>query len=55
MDDLLDDKDSVEVDYSKIKKNERSSVQDPIKIYNDGNDTQIIITGDIADSVLLDL
>ena len=30
-------------------------MQDPIKKYNDGNDTQIIITEYIAASVLLEL
>ena len=53
--DLSNDQESVWVDYSKINKNERSYVQDPIKKCNDGNDTQIIITYDIAASVLLDL
>ena len=40
MDDFSDDQDSVEVDYSKTKKNERYYVQDPITKCNDGNDTQ---------------
>ena len=47
-DDFSNDQDYVEVDYSKTNKNEKSFVQDP-------NDTQIIITEDIADSVLLEL
>ena len=45
----------VEVDDSKTNKNERSSMQDPIKKCNDGNDTQLIIIEDIAASVLLEL
>ena len=36
-----------------IKKNERSSVQYPIKKCNYGNYIQLIITEDIADYVLL--
>ena len=32
IDDLSNDQDSVDVDYSKTKKNYRASVQDPIKI-----------------------
>ena len=55
MNDFFNDQDSVEVDYSKTNKNERSSVQDPIKKCNDGNYIQLIITEDIADSVLLEL
>ena len=55
MDDLSKDQDSVEVYYYKTNKNERSSVKYPIKKFNDGNDTQIIITEDIAASVLLEL
>ena len=55
IDDLSNDQDSVDVDYSKTNNNERSSVQDLIKIFNDGNDTQIIITEDIAASVFLEL
>ena len=54
-DDLSNDQDSVEVYYSKTKKNERSSVQDTITKCYDGNDTQKIITEDIADLVLLEL
>ena len=55
MDDFSNDQDSVEVDYSKTNNNERSYVQDPIKIFNYGNDTQIIITEDISASVLLEI
>ena len=55
MDDLSNDIDSVEVDYSKTKKNEISYVQDPVTKFNDGNDTQKIIAEDIAASVLLGL
>ena len=40
MDDFSNDQDSVEVEYSKTKKNERSSVQDPITKFNDDNDRQ---------------
>ena len=47
--------DYVEVDHSKTNNNDISSVQYPITKYNDGNDTQIIITEDIAASVLLEL
>ena len=54
-DDLSNDQDSVKVDYSKTRNNVISSVQDPITKLNDGNDTQKIITEDIADSVLLEL
>ena len=54
-DDLSNDQDSVEEDYPKTNKNERSSVQDIIAKCNDGTDTQIITTGDIAASVLLEL
>ena len=54
-DDFSNDQDSVEVDYYKTNKNERSSVKYPIKKFNDGNDTQIIITEDIAASVFLEL
>ena len=53
MNDLCNDKDSVEVDYSKTNSNERSSVQYPIKKCNDGNYIQLIITEDISDCVLL--
>ena len=55
MNDLSNDKDSVEVDDSKTNKNERSSVQYPIKECNYGNYIQIIITEDIDGSVLLEL
>ena len=55
MDDLSNDQDSVEVDDSKTNNNERSSVQDPIKKINDGNNTQLIITEYISASVLLEL
>ena len=55
MDDFYNDQDSVELDYSKTNNNERYFVQDPIKKCNDGNDTQIIITEDIAAYMLLDL
>ena len=55
MDDLSKYQDSFDVDYSKTKMNERSSVQDPITKYNDGNDTQKSITEDIAAFVLLEL
>ena len=41
-DDLFNDQEYVEVYYSKKNMNEISSVQDPIKQCNDGNDTQII-------------
>ena len=54
-DDLSNDKYSVELDYSKTNKNEISSMQDPIKKCNGGNDTQIIITDYIASSLLLEL
>ena len=54
-DDLSNDKDSVEVDYSKTKKDERYYVQDYITKCNDGNDTQKTKTEDIAASVLLEL
>ena len=37
------------------KKNERYYVQDPIKQFNDGSDTQLIITEDVAASMLLEL
>ena len=40
MDDFFNDQYSVEVNYSKTRKNEISSVQDPITKLNDGNDTQ---------------
>ena len=36
--------DSVEVDYSQTKNNERYSVQDPITKFNNGNDNKKIIT-----------
>ena len=52
-DDFTNDQEYIEVDYSPENKNERSSVQDPITKCNDGNDTQIITTDDIASSVLL--
>ena len=52
---FYNDQDSVEVGYYKTKKNDRSSVQDPITKCNDGNDTQKITTEDIAASVLLEL
>ena len=55
MDDFLNDQDSIEVDYSKTNNNEIYYVQDPITELNDGNYTQIIITEDIAASVLLEL
>ena len=54
-DNFSNDQDYVEVYYSKTNKNERSFVQDPITKFNDFNDTQIIITEDIAASVLLEL
>ena len=38
-DDLSNDQDHVEGDYSKTNKNERSSVQDPVTKFNVGNDT----------------
>ena len=44
MNDFSNDQDSVDVDNSKTNKNERSSVQDPIKKCNDGNYIQLIIT-----------
>ena len=44
MDDLSNDKEYIEVDYYKTNKNERYSVKYPIKIYNNGNDTQLVIT-----------
>ena len=47
--------DYVELDYSKTKKNERSSGKDPIKKCNDDNDTQKTITEDISALVLLEL
>ena len=55
MDDLSNDQYSIQVDYSKTNKNDRSPVQDPIKKWNTNNNTQIIITEDIAASVLLEL
>ena len=55
MNDLYNDQDSIEVDYSKTNKNERSSVQYPIKKYNYDNYIQLIITEDITASVLLEL
>ena len=54
-DDLSNDQDSVEVYYSKTKKNERSSVQDPITKCYDCNYTQKSITEDKADLVLLEI
>ena len=39
-DDLSNDQDSVEVDYSKTNNNDICPVQDPITKLNDGNDTQ---------------
>ena len=48
MNDLSNDQEYVEVDYSKTNKNERSSVQYHIKKINDGNYIQLIITEDIA-------
>ena len=50
---LSNDQDSVDVDNSKTNKNERSSVQYPIKLFNDGNYIQLSITEYIAASVLL--
>ena len=55
MDDFSNDQDSVEVDDSKTNKNEIYSVQDPIKKCNGSNYTQIIITEDKANSILLEL
>ena len=55
MNDLSNYQESVEVDYPKTNKNERSYVQDTITKCNDGNDTQILITEDIDASVLLEL
>ena len=49
------DQDYIEVDCSKTNKNERYSMQDPIKKCNDGNYTQLIITEDIAAYVFLKL
>ena len=53
MKDLSNDQDSVEVEYSKTNKNERSFVKYPIKRFNDGNYIQLIITYDITAYVLL--
>ena len=53
MNDLSNDQDSIEIDNSKTNKNERSSVQYPIKQRNDGKYIQLIITCDIAAYVLL--
>ena len=55
MNDVSNYQDSIELYYSKTKNNERSSVQDPITKCNDGNDNKIIITEDVADSVLLEI
>ena len=52
---LSNDQDYVELYYSKTNKNERYSVQGPIKKCNGGNDTQIFITGVVAASVLVEL
>ena len=43
-DDLFNDQEYVEVYYPPPKKNEISSVKDPIKQCDDGNDTQITTT-----------
>ena len=53
MNDLSNDQEYVEVDDSKTNKNERSSVQYPIKKCNDGNYIQLIITYYIVAYVLL--
>ena len=53
MDYFSNDQDSVEVENPITNKNDRSSVQDPIKKFNDCNYIQLIITEDIAGSVLL--
>ena len=53
MNDLSNDQDSIELDEYKTNKNDRSSVQYPIKTFNYGNYIQLIITEDIAAYLLL--
>ena len=42
--DFSNDKDYFEVDDTKTNKNDKSSVKDPINVFNDGNYIQLIIT-----------
>ena len=52
---MSNDQDSIEVDYSKTKNNDRSYLQDPITKCNYGSNTQKITTEDISASVFLEL